>query len=138
MPLYEYQCEDCGERFERIRKFSYPPLDERCPKCGGPIKKLISSPAIQFKGKGWYVTDYAKSGSAEPSKEESATSEASADAKSDAKKEKTTDSAPAEKAKTEKAQTEKGKAESKTETAKPAAAAAPKVEKTADKKSTPG
>ena len=86
MPLYEYQCEDCGERFERIRKFSDPPLDEPCPKCGGPIKKLISSPAIQFKGTGWYVTDYAKSGSTEPSKADAATSEASADAKSDAKK----------------------------------------------------
>ena len=71
MPLYEYQCDDCGERFERIRKFSDPPLDEPCPKCGGPIRKLISSPAIQFKGKGWYVTDYAKSGSSEGSKSES-------------------------------------------------------------------
>ena len=71
MPLYEYQCDNCGERFERIRKFSDPPLDEPCPKCGGPIRKLISSPAIQFKGKGWYVTDYAKSGSSEGSKSDS-------------------------------------------------------------------
>jgi putative FmdB family regulatory protein len=126
MPLYEYQCEVCAERFERIRKFSDPPLDERCPKCGGPIKKLISSPAIQFKGKGWYVTDYAKSGSAEPSKEESATSEASADAKSDAKKEGKSESAPS---------SEQGKTESKTEGSTPAAAAPPKREKTGDKKS---
>ena len=114
MPLYEYQCEECGQRFERIRKFSDPPLNEPCPQCGGPIKKLISSPAIQFKGKGWYVTDYAKSGSAEPSKADAATSEASADAKSDAKKERKADAAPA---------STEGKTESKTEAAKPAAAA---------------
>jgi putative FmdB family regulatory protein len=125
MPLYEYQCEECGQRFERIRKFSDPPLDEPCPKCGGPIKKLISSPAIQFKGKGWYVTDYAKSGSPEPSKTEAATSEASADAKSDAKKEKKTDTAPS---------STEGKTESKTEAAKPAAAPPVKAEKAADKK----
>jgi putative FmdB family regulatory protein len=124
MPLYEYQCEDCGERFERIRKFSDPPLDERCPKCGGPIKKLLSSPAIQFKGKGWYVTDYAKSGSAEPTKEESAKSEASADAKSDAKKEKTAEAAPSK---------GDGKTETKNETPKPASPAPAKAEKTADK-----
>ena len=124
MPLYEYQCEDCGERFERIRKFSDPPLDERCPKCGGPIRKLISSPAIQFKGKGWYVTDYAKSGASEPSKAEAATSEATADAKSDAKKEGKSESAPS---------SEQGKTESKTEGSKPAAAAPPKSEKKAEK-----
>lgn len=59
MPLYEYQCEQCGNRFERIQKFSDPPADT-CPKCGGPVKKLVSSPAIQFKGSGWYITDYAK------------------------------------------------------------------------------
>jgi putative FmdB family regulatory protein len=59
MPLYEYQCDACGNRFERIQKFSDPPAD-KCPKCGGVVRKLISSPAIQFKGSGWYVTDYAK------------------------------------------------------------------------------
>ena len=57
MPLYEYQCDDCGHRFEQIRKFSDPPL-ETCPQCGGTIRKLISSPAFQFKGTGWYVSDY--------------------------------------------------------------------------------
>src|SRR5687767_12667170 len=130
MPLYEYQCEDCGERFERIRKFSDPPLDERCPKCGGPIKKLISSPAIQFKGKGWYVTDYAKSGSAEPSKADAATSEASADAKSDAKKKDSSSESKSESAPS----SAEGKTETKTEAPKPAAAAPVKAEKTADKK----
>jgi putative FmdB family regulatory protein len=59
MPLYEYQCEACSHRFERIQKFSDPPV-EVCPTCGGPVRKLISSPAIQFKGSGWYITDYAK------------------------------------------------------------------------------
>jgi putative FmdB family regulatory protein len=60
MPLYEYECESCGTRFEKIQKFSDPPIDV-CPKCGkGPVNKLISSPAIQFKGSGWYVTDYGK------------------------------------------------------------------------------
>jgi len=59
MPLYEYQCQSCGRRLERIQKFSDPPL-ETCPHCGGRLEKLISSPAFQFKGSGWYVTDYAR------------------------------------------------------------------------------
>ena len=59
MPLYEYQCDACGHRFERIQKFSDPPI-EKCPSCGGVVRKLISSPAIQFKGSGWYITDYAR------------------------------------------------------------------------------
>jgi len=61
MPLYEYQCQLCSHRFEQIQKFSDPPITE-CPKCGGPVEKLLSSPAIQFKGSGWYITDYARSG----------------------------------------------------------------------------
>jgi len=61
MPLYEYQCRACGHRFERIQKFSDPPVAS-CPSCGGDVEKLVSSPAIQFKGSGWYITDYAKSG----------------------------------------------------------------------------
>jgi len=65
MPLYEYQCESCNNRFERIQKFSDPPI-ETCPVCGkGPVKKLLSSPAIQFKGSGWYITDYAKKSSSD-------------------------------------------------------------------------
>jgi putative FmdB family regulatory protein len=59
VPLYEYQCDACGHRFEAIQKFSDPPL-ETCPKCGGTIHKLIAAPAFQFKGTGWYVTDYAR------------------------------------------------------------------------------
>jgi putative FmdB family regulatory protein len=62
MPLYEYECKACGQRFEMIRKFSDAPL-EACRLCGkGPVEKLLSSPAIQFKGEGWYITDYARKG----------------------------------------------------------------------------
>ena len=61
MPLYEYQCEQCSERVEIIQKFSDPPY-AHCPKCGGNMKKLFSSPAIQFKGSGFYKTDYASGG----------------------------------------------------------------------------
>jgi putative FmdB family regulatory protein len=69
MPLYEYACESCGQRFERIRKFSDPPL-ETCPLCGaGPVHKLVSSPAIQFKGSGFYITDYGRKGEAPTSGE---------------------------------------------------------------------
>jgi putative FmdB family regulatory protein len=65
MPLYEYQCEACEKVFERIQKFSDPPVDV-CPSCGkGPVKKLPSSPAIQFKGSGFYITDYPKKSSSE-------------------------------------------------------------------------
>jgi putative FmdB family regulatory protein len=62
MPLYEYRCLQCDHQFEVIQKFSDPPV-EKCPKCGGPVRKLMSSPAIQFKGSGWYITDYARKGS---------------------------------------------------------------------------
>ncbi len=62
MPLYEYECQADGSRFEVIQKFSDPPLTT-CPKCGGEVRKLVSSPAIQFKGSGWYITDYARKGS---------------------------------------------------------------------------
>ncbi len=62
MPLYEYECGSCGHRFEKIRKLSDPPL-KTCPKCRGKVRKLPSAPAIQFKGSGWYVTDYGRRGS---------------------------------------------------------------------------
>jgi putative FmdB family regulatory protein len=62
MPIYEYQCDACGTRFEQIQKFSDPLLDV-CPTCGsGPVARLLSAPAFQFKGSGWYITDYAKKG----------------------------------------------------------------------------
>jgi len=59
MPIYEYKCENCRKRTERIQKISDPPL-KKCPHCGGPLRKLISSPAIQFSGSGFYINDYAK------------------------------------------------------------------------------
>ena len=84
MPLYEYQCQACGRRLERIQKFSDPPL-EVCPHCGGKLEKLISSPAIQFKGSCWYITDYARKG--ESSKDKGSTSsKESADKSSSADK----------------------------------------------------
>ena len=88
MPLYEYQCEECGNRFEVIQKFSDPPV-ETCRVCGkGPVQRLLSSPAIQFKGSGWYITDYAKKGSESSAKGTDAKSagnaKGAADAKSDA------------------------------------------------------
>jgi len=63
MPLYEYQCKKCHHRFERIQKFSDPHV-KKCPDCGGPVEQMISAPAVQFKGSGWYVTDYAKKSTA--------------------------------------------------------------------------
>src|SRR2546430_1926400 len=62
MPLYEYECKKCHHRFERIQKFS-DRMMKKCPDCGGPVEQMISAPAVQFKGSGWYVTDYAKKGS---------------------------------------------------------------------------
>ena len=61
MPLYEYQCKKCHHRFERIQKFSDPHV-KKCPDCGGPVEQVVSAPAVQFKGSGWYVTDYGKKG----------------------------------------------------------------------------
>jgi putative FmdB family regulatory protein len=61
MPNYEYLCQKCGHRFEQIRKFSDKQL-RKCPECGGVIEQVISAPAVQFKGSGWYVNDYPKKG----------------------------------------------------------------------------
>jgi putative FmdB family regulatory protein len=83
VPLYEYQCPKHG-RFELIRKFSDPPV-KKCPTCGKPVEKLASSPAIQFKGTGWYVTDYARKGNGSASSDSAA---ASSDSKSESKSEK--------------------------------------------------
>ena len=81
MPLYEYECAQCGERVEIIKKISDPP-DTHCPKCGAGMRKLISSPAIQFKGSGFYKTDYAASKKSEPASETK--SETKSDGKSTA------------------------------------------------------
>jgi putative FmdB family regulatory protein len=87
MPLYEYQCKKCGHRFERIQRFS-DPLVKKCPECGGKVEQLLSAPAVQFKGSGWYVTDYAKkssgssaSGGEKSEKSETTKSDSSSDSK---------------------------------------------------------
>lgn len=63
VPLYEYECQDCHFRFEKLQRLSDPP-PPKCPECGGKIAQLLSAPAVQFKGSGWYVTDYARKSSA--------------------------------------------------------------------------
>jgi putative FmdB family regulatory protein len=62
MPLYEYECESCGDRVEVLQRVGAPPIGV-CEACGGKMKRLLSAPAFQFKGTGWYVTDYAKKNS---------------------------------------------------------------------------
>ena len=85
MPMYEYECTACGHRFERIRKFSDPPVEE-CPKCGEQkVHKLLSSPAIQFKGTGWYITDYAKKGGVSTDAKAAASSEGSKESSKESK-----------------------------------------------------
>ena len=87
MPLYEFLCKVCGHRFEKIQKFSDPPPSE-CPACGeDEIEQVIHAPAVQFKGSGWYVTDYAKRGSSQSAKSESK-SEAKTETKSETSKKK--------------------------------------------------
>lgn len=65
MPLYEYRCKACGHQFEKIQSFSAPE-EKECPVCKGEVERLISAPAIQFKGAGWYVNDYAGKGGSKP------------------------------------------------------------------------
>lgn len=98
MPLYEYQCQQCREIVEVIQKFTDPPYSH-CPKCGGEMRKLFSSPAIQFKGSGFYKTDYASGSSGKTdgkneSKGESK-SESRGESKSESKNESKGDAKPA-------------------------------------------
>lgn len=88
MPLYEYLCKKCAHRFEKIQRFSDPEIKE-CPQCAGEVERLLSAPAVQFKGTGWYVTDYAKrpaSSSASGSSDKTSTSSTSDSTQSSAKK----------------------------------------------------
>jgi putative FmdB family regulatory protein len=84
VPLYEYQCKKCKHKFEKIQKFSDRPI-RKCPECGGPVEKVQHAPAVQFKGTGWYVTDYGGKGE----KSEKSKSEAGSDKDSSEKKEST-------------------------------------------------
>lgn len=92
MPLYEYQCKACQHVFERIQKFS-DPLVRTCPSCGkDEVEQLLSAPAVQFKGSGWYVTDYAKKNSSQGSSASSSKVEAGSESKSETKSETKTES----------------------------------------------
>jgi putative FmdB family regulatory protein len=82
MPLYEYECKQCHQRLEKIQSFSAP-HETICPKCGGELERVISAPAIQFKGAGWYVNDYAKSGSKTAPTADSSSKSDGKDGKSD-------------------------------------------------------
>lgn len=87
MPIYEYECRRCGHRFELIQKFSDKPR-KRCPECSGAVDRLISPPAIRFKGTGWYVTDYADKKISKEAKEakEAKAESGSGDKKAESKK----------------------------------------------------
>ena len=98
MPLYEFECQKCHHRFEKIQSFSAP--DPKCEKCGESVERLLHAPAVQFKGSGWYVTDYAKSG---------------AKGKSDGKSPEKSDTSSAAKADTKSESKNEPKSESKTE-----------------------
>lgn len=97
MPLYEYQCEKCGRVFEVMQKFSDAPLETH-QGCGGTVKRLLSVPALQFKGSGWYITDYARGSSTPKAEKSEAKSESPS---SEAKSESKADSKPAAPAKTD-------------------------------------
>lgn len=90
MPIYEYQCKKCGAHLEAFLKLS-DKRPTRCRKCGGRLEKLVSTPSIQFKGEGWYVTDYARKdrGAERAEKESSSSSESSSSDKSSGDKDKT-------------------------------------------------
>jgi len=84
MPLYEYQCKKCKHQFEKLQKFSDKML-KKCPECGGPIEQMVSAPAVQFKGSGWYVTDYPKKGSSSASSSSSESESSAKEAKEEKK-----------------------------------------------------
>ena len=87
MPIYEYRCKKCGTQIEVLMRSSDKP-PTRCRKCGGGLEKLISSPAIQFKGEGWYITDYARKGSVAEKVEKELSSDTSSDKSAGGDKEK--------------------------------------------------
>jgi len=87
VPLYEYQCKKCKHKFEKIQKFSDRPI-KKCPECGGTVEKVMHAPAVQFKGTGWYVTDYG--GKGDKSKGESGSEKSGSDKTGAEKKESTT------------------------------------------------
>ncbi len=102
MPLYEYQCQQCGKKFEVIEKFTDGPLTVH-EDCGGEVERLISAPSLRFKGTGWYVTDYAPKGNSPATGESNGKSESKGD------------SSKSESSKSESSKSESSKSETKTE-----------------------
>jgi putative FmdB family regulatory protein len=86
VPLYEYQCKKCKHKFEKIQKFSDRPI-KKCPECGGPVEKIQHAPNVQFKGTGWYVTDYGGKDKSEKSKAEGSSDKTSSEKKETTAKE---------------------------------------------------
>jgi putative FmdB family regulatory protein len=84
VPLYEYQCKKCKHKFEKIQKFSDPPI-RKCPECGSPVEKVMHAPNVQFKGTGWYVTDYGGKDKSEKSKSEGSSDKTASEKKDSAK-----------------------------------------------------
>ena len=113
MPLYEYQCKKCKHKFEKIQKFSDPPI-RKCPECGGPVEKVMHAPNVQFKGTGWYVTDYGGKDKSEKSKSEGSSDKAGSEKKESAGKEdgaksKDKDSSNSKKSESKKSESKKSK-----------------------------
>jgi putative FmdB family regulatory protein len=112
VPLYEYQCKKCKHKFEKIQKFSDLPI-RKCPECGGPVEKLLHAPAVQFKGTGWYVTDYGGKDKSEKSKPEGSSDKGGSEkkespGKEDGAKSKDKDSGP-KKSESKKSESKKSK-----------------------------
>jgi len=91
MPVYEYRCSKCEKVFEKLQKFADEPLTTH-PDCGGPVERLISAPGLHFKGSGWYITDYARSGSGSRKDKSESKSGESSDSKPDSNSESKSDS----------------------------------------------
>lgn len=94
MPLYEYRCKKCGHHFEKIQSFSAPD-EKECPECKGEVERLISAPAFQFKGSGWYVNDYASKSSRSAARSSDSSGDSKSAAPSESKSSTSSDSKPA-------------------------------------------
>ena len=116
MPLYEYQCTKCKRRTEKIESMNGPHL-KKCPHCGAKVEQMLTAPAIQFKGTGWYVTDYGKGGKSPSTNGSNGKSESKSESsKSEASK---SDSSKSESGKSDSSKSESSKSESKSESKPP-------------------
>ena len=112
MPLYEYECKKCHHRFERIQKYSDPHV-KKCPDCGGAVEQVVSAPAVQFKGLGWYVTDYAKKSTGSGSSSSNGDSRAGdSGSNQNEKKESKSESSKSESSRSESSRSESSRSES--------------------------